>query len=188
MENRGRIIETALALFSERGYDTVGVQEICLRAGVSKPTLYHYFSSKRGLLGAVLDEVVEDLESRIRPALDYRGDLPRTLEQVTDGFLTFTEDRPAVTRLILSLQYAPRRSEAREVVAPYFEDLFARLSAMFAAAAEDHGNMRGREEPYAVSFLGTVFTYAFLLLEGRVDHDDGLAFRVMHQFSHGIYS
>jgi TetR/AcrR family transcriptional regulator len=188
VENRARIIETALALFADRGYDSVGVQEICDRAGLTKPTLYHYFSNKRGLIDAVLAHHAGDLETRLEPALEYDGDLSGTLEGVIDVMLGFAAERPAFTRLLLSLQYAPEQSDAREAVRPYFDRLFARLSALFRRAAEDHGNMRGREDNYAVSFLGTVFVYMFLLLEGRITHDDGLPFRVMHQFSHGIYS
>jgi TetR/AcrR family transcriptional regulator len=188
MENRARIIETALELFAARGYDSVGVQEICSRAGVTKPTLYHYFSNKRGVIEAVLEHFVGALESRLEPALDYRGDLPATLERTIGTMFDFVEEHPGFSRLLLSLQYAPEESEARSAVRPYFDRLVERLRALFRAAAEDHGNMRGREEPYAVSFLGTVFTYMFLLLEGRITRDDSLPFRVMHQFSHGIYS
>ena len=40
--------------FYEKGYDAIGVQEIADAAGVTKPTLYHYFGSKYGLLQAVI--------------------------------------------------------------------------------------------------------------------------------------
>jgi AcrR family transcriptional regulator len=188
MGNRTQLMDAALDLFAARGYDSVGVQEICTRAEVTKPTLYHYFSNKRGLIDAVLSASVDELQTRLEPALAYDGDMPATLEGIIEVFLSFTEERPRFMRLLLSLQYAAEQSEAREAVRPYYERLFERLRALFREAAEDHGNMRGREEPYAVSFLGTVFTYIYLLLEGRISRDESLAFRVMHQFSHGIYS
>ena len=56
MENRERILRCALELFSSRGYDAVGVQEIVSTVGITKPTLYHYFGSKEGLLKALLLE------------------------------------------------------------------------------------------------------------------------------------
>ena len=49
MENREKILESALDLFFTKGYDAVGVEEIAERAGITKPTLYHYFGSKYGL-------------------------------------------------------------------------------------------------------------------------------------------
>ena len=54
MDNRSKILSCALKLFSARGYDAVGVQEIVDAAGITKPTLYHYFGSKRGLLETLL--------------------------------------------------------------------------------------------------------------------------------------
>ena len=55
MDNRENILTCALELFYQRGYDAVGIQEICQAAGITKPTLYHYFGSKYGLLEVLLE-------------------------------------------------------------------------------------------------------------------------------------
>jgi TetR/AcrR family transcriptional regulator len=188
MTTRERIIDTALELFCNRGYDSVGVQEICEHSAVTKPTLYHHFSSKRGLLAAVIETYNAELWASLGPALEYYGDLSASLEATVSVFLRYARARPAFMRLMLTLEYAPAESEARSVVAPYAAELVERVRDLFARAASDHGNMRGREEPYAVSFLGTVFTYVLLILEGRIPLDEALPYQVMHQFSHGIYS
>lgn len=47
MDNKEKILQCALELFYARGYDAVGVQEIAETAGVTKPTLYYYFGSKK---------------------------------------------------------------------------------------------------------------------------------------------
>ena len=62
------------------------------------------------------------------------------------------------------------------------------LERLFAAAAADHGNMRGREKAYAATFLGTINTYIGLALNGYADLDDTLVRRAVHQFMHGILS
>ena len=54
MDNKELIKKSALDLFYARGYDAVGVQEIVNTAGITKPTLYYYFGSKRGLLENLL--------------------------------------------------------------------------------------------------------------------------------------
>jgi AcrR family transcriptional regulator len=46
IETRNIIFETAVELFSERGYDRVTVDDICDKAGVSKGTFYNHFKSK----------------------------------------------------------------------------------------------------------------------------------------------
>ncbi len=52
---RDRLLETATALFAEKGYAGTSVREIVDRAGVSKPVLYYYFKSKEGLFYAILE-------------------------------------------------------------------------------------------------------------------------------------
>ena len=48
-EARGRIVEAALAVFSEKGYHQTTMDDIARRLGVSKGALYLYFASKEEL-------------------------------------------------------------------------------------------------------------------------------------------
>lgn len=54
---RRRLLDTALALFSERGVDAVSMREIAARADVNVAVAYHHFGSKRGLFLAVCDRL-----------------------------------------------------------------------------------------------------------------------------------
>lgn len=54
---REKIVEAACELFHQRGYQAVGVQEICAAAGVKKGSFYHFFRSKQELALAMLDEM-----------------------------------------------------------------------------------------------------------------------------------
>ena len=47
-ETRRRIVETAMRLFTERGYDNVTVADITDAADVAKGTFFTHFPSKRG--------------------------------------------------------------------------------------------------------------------------------------------
>jgi AcrR family transcriptional regulator len=185
---RQALYETALDLFTRFGYDAVGIQQIVAAAGLSKPTLYHYFGSKRGLLEEICANSETALFSELSDVFDYQGDLPVTLANFVGRILRFATRHPGETRLILALQHGPVESEAREVIRPTVERLAARTAELFTAAAAQHGNMRGREAPYTASFLGLCFTYAELLLDGDVGPSEDLPYRIMHQFSYGIYS
>ena len=71
IDNRKVILDCALELFAIRGYDAVGVQEIVDAAGITKPTLYHYFGSKHGLLEEVLSEHFGSLNKEVEEAAQY---------------------------------------------------------------------------------------------------------------------
>ncbi|MCX4186633.1 TetR/AcrR family transcriptional regulator [Methylophaga sp. OBS4] len=49
IETRERLLETALELIWQSNYSSVGVNEICKQAGVTKGAFYHHFESKSSL-------------------------------------------------------------------------------------------------------------------------------------------
>ena len=188
MDNRSNILSCALRLFAARGYDAVGVQEIVDAAGVTKPTLYHYFGSKHGLLDTLLSERFSGLYASLSQATTYRGDLPFTLEQVAAAYFDFAQANRLFYRLQLATWFAPPDSEAFGAVSGLNQKQQWLLERLFLAAAEDHGNMRGRHRAYAATFLGMIHTYVGLALNGYMELDDGLVHRAVHQFMHGIFS
>ena len=188
METKTHILEVALDLFSARGYDAVGVQEICNNGGVTKPTLYYYFGSKLGVLDSLLERYARPLLERLKEPSTYRGDLTFSLEESARVFFRYAEHSPSFMRLFLALRNAPSKSEAAGCAEEYLDEVTNNFLFMFRYAVEDHGNMRGREEAYSLSFVGTVLIYVRLILDGRIEVTDDLPYRVVHQFSHGIYS
>jgi AcrR family transcriptional regulator len=188
VDNRQQILSRSLELFAARGYDAVGVQEICDAAGVTKPTLYHYFGNKRGLLAALVRERTAPLLSRLAEAAAYRGDLPRHLLQVVEVYFAFATAEPALYRLTLAFWFAPVESEAYQTIAAYNEEQQRLVEAMFEAAAGNHGNMRGRQRIYGAGLLGAINTRIALALNGYLQLDEACARQTAQQFAYGIYS
>ena len=63
---RTRVIQAALELASEGGYDAVQMRDVATRAGVAMGTVYRYFSSKDQLLVECLGEVAHELQEGLR--------------------------------------------------------------------------------------------------------------------------
>jgi len=185
--NRSRILDCAIRLFASRGFDAVGVQEVADAAGLKKPTLYHYFGSKAGLLKTLLDETFAELFTTLE-LVPYNRNVVTSLEAVARAYFDFARARPAFYRMQLSMWFSPADSDAFRAVAAVNEKQQQLLEALFLQAAVDHGNMRGRHGAYAATFLGMLNTYIALGLNGYAELDDELLRRAVHQFMHGIFS
>lgn len=73
---RDGIIDVATDLFYAYGLDGSGVTELCVRAGISKETLYRHFGSKDGLVRAVLERRSDRVTRWLREAAETAGDDP----------------------------------------------------------------------------------------------------------------
>jgi AcrR family transcriptional regulator len=58
-ERRHQIIDSAAALFDERGYASTSMEDVALAVSVAKPTLYHYFRSKEEILRSIHEEFIQ---------------------------------------------------------------------------------------------------------------------------------
>jgi AcrR family transcriptional regulator len=53
-----QILQVARVLFTQKGYASVSIRDICRNAGITAPTLYYYFQNKEALFDAVVRETV----------------------------------------------------------------------------------------------------------------------------------
>lgn len=83
-ETRARIIESAIKLFSNRGYNAASVDDICAEASISKGAFYHHFESKQALFLALLDGWLKTIDNAIEASKDKTA--PETFMQMTEGF------------------------------------------------------------------------------------------------------
>lgn len=81
-DTKREIIEKALELFSERGYDAVSVGEIAAAVGIKAPSLYNHYKSKQ----AIFDAIVEDTAARYERDTD---NLDVHVQDVKKDFATF---------------------------------------------------------------------------------------------------
>jgi TetR/AcrR family transcriptional regulator len=188
MDNRRELLDRALDLFSQRGYDAVGVREVVEAVGVTKPTLYHYFDSKRGLLDALLQREGGAMLEQILRAAAYQGDLVLTLENIVKAYFELAQTNTVFYRMQLAMFFAPPESEANQAVRPFSHEQHEILEGVFTQAAEDHGNLRGRHRRYAAAFLGQINVMIGLYLNNSLELTDEVVYLTVHQYMHGIFS
>jgi TetR/AcrR family transcriptional regulator len=188
MDNRSRLLGVALDLLTKRGYDGVGVQEIVDTAEITKPTLYHYFTNKRGLLDALIAHEAGRMMNSFRNAAIYQGDLILTLENITRVCFSHAKQFSNFYRMQLTMYYSPPESEPNQAIQPFVRDQQSILENVFIQASNNHGNMHGRHRRYAAGFLGAINAMVGLYLNGELKLTEELIHLTVHQFLHGILS
>ncbi len=83
-ETRTKIMEAAIKLFSNRGYNAASVDDICAEAGISKGAFYHHFKSKQELFLALLDGWLQTIDKAIEGSKELSA--PETFMSMTESF------------------------------------------------------------------------------------------------------
>jgi AcrR family transcriptional regulator len=84
---RSAIIDAALRLFRERGYDATTMRAIASEAGVSVGNAYYYFDSKERLIQGFYDRAQVDHAIASRPVLESESDLTTRIVGVAGAWL-----------------------------------------------------------------------------------------------------
>lgn len=106
-QRREQLIVIGRQLFAERGFDATSIEEVAVRAKVSKPVIYEHFGGKEGLYAVVVDREVRALLERVTNALTA-GHPRELLEQAalalldyieseTDGFRVLVRESPMMS-------------------------------------------------------------------------------------------
>jgi AcrR family transcriptional regulator len=116
-ERARRIVDTAVELAEQGGFEAVRLRDVASNAGVALGTLYRRFRSKEDLLVAALEMQVEDVEARIasRPPQghDARERVAAFFQMTTRAMLR----RPNLTRAMLRAVASGEPELAQKVAA-----------------------------------------------------------------------
>lgn len=99
-QTRARLVEAALRIFAEQGYDHATVEEISLAAGHSKGAYYFHFDSKEDIFLELLSLWIDDQTRRLRAFESARGPAAVALLETLASLLRY-DDRDPHWRLLL---------------------------------------------------------------------------------------
>jgi AcrR family transcriptional regulator len=132
-----RILKKALELFSEKGYDATSVREICEAAGITKPTLYHFYGSKEGVYRAIVEGALLRFQADVIGSLDGEGSLHDRLVRMAQAYVEGTRREPDLARFVMALIHnSPRSAPATDLVGFYQGILDALARAIEEAVAK----------------------------------------------------
>jgi TetR/AcrR family transcriptional regulator len=151
-----RILLSALALFSARGYDATSVREICEAAGITKPTLYHFYGSKEGVYRALVDGVLEDFRSQLTHQLDQGGPVVERLRRVARSYFEAARGRRELMRFIFGLIHNPPASAPVTDFTRFYDEIVRLVAAAVDEGVADHVFAPAPTEVRMLLFMGAL--------------------------------
>ncbi|WP_274651917.1 FAD-dependent oxidoreductase [Paenibacillus humicola] len=103
-QKRDFVVETALKLFRERGFEQVSVDEIIHATGTSKGTFYHYFKSKDELLVELPRRQMDAARQWAQQRPSRVAFIQRHIERLFIDLGSVLEPMPKVVRSLIALQ------------------------------------------------------------------------------------
>jgi len=97
---RRQLLGAAREVFVAQGYHAAAMDEIAVRAGVSKPVLYQHFPSKRELYLALLQLHTDELLEAVRAALASTPDNKQRVAATMAAYFSFIDSGSDAFRLI----------------------------------------------------------------------------------------
>ncbi|HSD66437.1 MAG TPA: TetR/AcrR family transcriptional regulator [Vicinamibacteria bacterium] len=156
LRSNDRILKKALELFSEKGYDATSVREICEAAGITKPTLYHFYGSKEGVYRAIVDGALERFQRDVIRSLGGQGSLRDRLVRMARTYVEGTLREPDLSRFVMALIHnSPRSTPATDVVG-FYQGILDALAATLEGAVAGGELRPGRTDVRLLVFMGAL--------------------------------
>ena len=100
-ETRERIVDTALRLFRDKGFDETTMRDVAAEAGMATGAAYYYFRSKEELVMALYARTAHEARSLIPPLVDRSKELKKRIRAVIDAkFAQFAPHRRLLVALV----------------------------------------------------------------------------------------
>jgi TetR/AcrR family transcriptional regulator len=139
------VLQTAQALFAERGYRGTSLRDIAKRIGIKAPSLLHHFPSKQQLYIAVLDRMFESIEDRANAIAWGRESPQDRMRQAIEDVIDYIASRPDFVRIMWK-EMADESGVGRPVLKRRLPPLFS-IAVNFIFRGQREGAFRPEVDP-----------------------------------------
>lgn len=144
-QTRERILDSAARLFSLRGFDAVGIDELMADAGLTRGAFYHHFRSKSELYGQAIAHAARSGAAHFEAGLD----------RLVEAYLRYGHaqgENPRCPLAFMAVDVSHREAAVRQSYTRTFGGFVARLQA----ALPDGAGNREQALQLAVTLIGGV--------------------------------
>jgi len=105
MSNRDKVLETALKLFSEKGYFNTSMRDITSQSQVSTGSVYHYFKDKEGVAYALYESMIVRMSHELQTIMQEQVSAHDQCRAVIVLLFEITEKEPDVMAFMLYVKH-----------------------------------------------------------------------------------
>ena len=160
------LVDVAVEVFNERGYDGTRMEHLSQRLGISKSAIYHHVAGKEELLRLALDYALDGLFAVVDDVTSSAGAPVEQLEHLVRGSVDVLGERLPYVTLLLRVHGNSEIERAALARRRQFDHLVADL----VARAIDDGDLRPDVDPAITSRL--LFGMVNSLVEWYRPRDD----------------
>jgi TetR/AcrR family transcriptional repressor of nem operon len=181
-QNKARVLETAVRLFRERGFDGAGVAEVMREAGMTHGGFYNHFESKEALEAEACAQIFEGAVAAIERVADApERERSERLATYVRNYLSPRSRDAAGARCPMVAFGADVSRQGPDVQDAYAEGLARYLDAMARALGSPAEAARGEAIDLLVRLVGAL---SLARSVGRTDPalSDAILQRTLEQF------
>ena len=187
MPTKERILYAALDLFSEKGYDGVGVDLIAENAGLKGPSLYRHYKGKEDIFRSLID-MVEAHYTKGFGLKNTKGRFPESMYELIEDAMrriqfTMHDDAIYKTRRILAMEQFRSERIAELTTRYYLENLQELYKTIFADMMEKGILKQDDPEYLALEFVAPA-TLLLHIYDRQPEREAEVLDKVRKHFEH----
>ncbi len=153
---KDRIMDAALRIFAEKGFQNATITEISKAAGVSEATIYEYFGTKEDLLFAIPEKITNETFEASSKVIPYIKGVEGKIRAILLFYVQLYQSNPNYSALVLLQLMSNKRFRHTPAHAAIRKSSHALLDCIKEGIAD--GTFKKDSNPYLIRsmFMGTV--------------------------------
>lgn len=139
-KNKAAILEAAILLFGERGYENTTISALAETAGIGKGTIYSYFKSKNEILLAFCEEELACMHREIQQTVPAEASLEEKLLMIFMCEFRYVTKNKSFGRTLIREMIFPKQLTIEK--SKEFGEQFLQLFASVFKEAQEKGELR----------------------------------------------
>jgi len=188
-EKRRQIAQAAIEIFGEQGFERTRIEDVAVKAGVGKGTIYEYFRDKETLLKGAFEVLIEGMMGDVSLTPDTEMSAVETLKQMSALMIQAMQDIGDAYKFFLEyMLHKSRSTDEYDLLGPMLEDFRGFISAVIEQGIEK-GEFRSGIDAYSYAsailawYDGAIFHW--IILPGTIGLD-GMGDRFMDMILNGL--